>query len=399
MGTSRLAERSIGACRSYLTALPEDVAPELLRADHGMFQLAQARGSADLQWAAPRLIAADLLTRVWHGIYVSAADYHELDAWERHMYGRGLSLPHARLRSSPVGRLPPRGDCRYRVDRLCFRRRRTEDRPERVEGNAIRAHPGRPTCRNATVGGPVRGGWSAEHGRRSRSPERRPCRTPSIVADAAVRSGADLAEAVQGMQRWKGVGQAGWVADQPTRMRRRLGNAGPIHLYRIGLADARLQCMGGDERTEISASTVFGHFTGRHSRVTERSNTTTGRTHRGDCCTKRARVVPAPARSRSCPVHVGIGSSAPSRARGRFQALLRDNPPRSEPIRWWKDVPGVGPVEPAACDWPSPYPVATVLPGRTGRRSVACRSPPRGRDGRQDRARRRERIISAARLP
>jgi hypothetical protein len=46
---------------------------------------------------------------------------------------------------------------------------------------------------------------------------------------------------------------------------------------------------------------------------------------------------------------------------GRFPALLRDIPP-GEPIRWWKDVPGVGPVEPKREDWPSPHPLGLVLP-------------------------------------
>jgi hypothetical protein len=46
----------------------------------------------------------------------------------------------------------------------------------------------------------------------------------------------------------------------------------------------------------------------------------------------------------------------------RFSALLRDNPARAEPIRWWKHVPGVGPVEPEPADWPSPHPVSVVLP-------------------------------------
>lgn len=47
---------------------------------------------------------------------------------------------------------------------------------------------------------------------------------------------------------------------------------------------------------------------------------------------------------------------------GRFTALLRDNPPRDRPIRWWKHMPGKGPVEPGPADWPSPGPSSIVLP-------------------------------------
>jgi len=39
---------------------------------------------------------------------------------------------------------------------------------------------------------------------------------------------------------------------------------------------------------------------------------------------------------------------------GRFRQLLSDNPPRKEPIQWWKHVPGLGAVEPEARDWPTP---------------------------------------------
>ena len=46
----------------------------------------------------------------------------------------------------------------------------------------------------------------------------------------------------------------------------------------------------------------------------------------------------------------------------RFEALLRDNPVRDVPIRWWQDVPGVGPVEPAPADWPSPSPPRAPVP-------------------------------------
>jgi hypothetical protein len=46
----------------------------------------------------------------------------------------------------------------------------------------------------------------------------------------------------------------------------------------------------------------------------------------------------------------------------RFAALLRDNPARDVPIRWWKDVPGSGPVVPRADDWPEPGPPRGGLP-------------------------------------
>jgi hypothetical protein len=60
----------------------------------------------------------------------------------------------------------------------------------------------------------------------------------------------------------------------------------------------------------------------------------------------------------------------------RFSALLRDNPARAEPIRWWKHVSGVGPVKPEPADWPSPHPVSVVLPAGW---DVDVNSPARAR--------------------
>lgn len=46
----------------------------------------------------------------------------------------------------------------------------------------------------------------------------------------------------------------------------------------------------------------------------------------------------------------------------KVRAMFSDHPRRDEPVKWWKNVPGVGAVEPSREDWPSPYPARIILP-------------------------------------
>ena len=46
----------------------------------------------------------------------------------------------------------------------------------------------------------------------------------------------------------------------------------------------------------------------------------------------------------------------------KVRAVIAERPARAEPVRWWKHVPDVGPVEPEAADWPSPEPMRLLLP-------------------------------------
>jgi hypothetical protein len=42
--------------------------------------------------------------------------------------------------------------------------------------------------------------------------------------------------------------------------------------------------------------------------------------------------------------------------------MFGDCPLRPKAIKWWKDVPGRGPVDPKPEDWPLPCPPGLVLP-------------------------------------
>lgn len=51
----------------------------------------------------------------------------------------------------------------------------------------------------------------------------------------------------------------------------------------------------------------------------------------------------------------------------RFATVLANNPPRSEPIRWWKHERDRGPVTPEPFDNPSPEPTAIIMPAAWSR--------------------------------
>jgi hypothetical protein len=47
---------------------------------------------------------------------------------------------------------------------------------------------------------------------------------------------------------------------------------------------------------------------------------------------------------------------------GKARAMFADHPPRDQPVRWWKHIPGKGAVEPSPADWPSAQPIRILLP-------------------------------------
>ena len=347
-----------------LIALPEDVR-ELLRVNHGMFQLAQARGSGITHGRIQRLTDAHLLTRVGDGIYVSAADYHVLDGWERHMIrARAFSASCATAfltgwSAAATWRLPTIGSPPLLPVAL---------EPKKGSGGSKETPYGRilvanlPKHHRWRIGSTkvVSRAWTAlEVARTSPLPD------ALIVADAAVRSGADLAEAVQFMQRWGGVGQAGWVADHANpNAESALETLGRFTCIEFALPMPVCNAWVGDGEPRFRVDGLWPfHWSAFEGDGAIKYD------NRPDA----SRVIAAQNEREWYLRRLGLdfarftwelGRRRRAELAGRFRALLRDNPPRSEAIRWWKDVPGVGPVEPGACDWPSPYPMAIVLPSR-----------------------------------
>jgi hypothetical protein len=76
-----------------LTDLPDDVVA-LLSAGCGFFSAQVAARSAGISSdRLRRLVAADLLTKVWHGCYMATVDHQALSEWGKHgVEARTLSI-------------------------------------------------------------------------------------------------------------------------------------------------------------------------------------------------------------------------------------------------------------------------------------------------------------------
>jgi hypothetical protein len=194
-----------------------------------------------------------------------------------------------------------------------------------------------------------------------------------VVADAAVRNGADLLEAVPFMRRWEGVSQAEWVATHANpNAESALETLGRFTCLEFALPMPACNAWVGDGHPRYRVDGLWPY----HWSAFE-----------GDGAIKydnrpdASQVIAAQNEREWYLRRLGLDFARfrweLARWRRfelaeRFRALLRDNPPRPSPIRWWKDVPGAGPVEPGPGDWPSPYPAAIALP--TGSRPRFARN-------------------------
>jgi hypothetical protein len=200
-----------------------------------------------------------------------------------------------------------------------------------------------------------------------------------VVADAAVRQGVDLDSVLQHMARWKGIHRARWVT-------RHANPAAESALETLG----RFTCMEFDLPMPVCNAWVGS--SGPVYRVDglwpfHWSAYEADGALKYDNRPDASSIVAAQSEREFYLRRLGLdvaryGWDLGFRRRAtlaeRFSALLRDNPARAEPIRWWKHVPGVGPVKPEPADWPSPQPVPFVLPAgwdvdvmRTGHRPRA----------------------------
>jgi Transcriptional regulator, AbiEi antitoxin len=345
-----------------LRAMPDDVRG-LLRTHNGLFRLAEARQAGITHGRVRRLLDAHLLTRVGDGTYVSTAGYRTLDAWELYQVrGRAFSAscPAAFLTgwsAVVMWRLPTVGSPPLLPVAL---RPRKGPGGSKVTpyGRIVLAHlPQHHRWRMGTTRLVSRAWAAVEVGRISPLPE------ALIVADAAKRTGADLAEAVQFMRRWEGVGQAEWVAKHANaNAETALETLGRFICIEFALPMPVCNAWvgGGRPRFRVDGLWPFhwsvfeGDGAIKYDNRPDASRVIAAQNEREWHLRRRgldfARYAWDLARWRRAELA------------GRFQALLRDNPPRSEPIQWWKDVPGVGPVEPEERCWPSPYPSPIVLP-------------------------------------
>lgn len=184
-----------------------------------------------------------------------------------------------------------------------------------------------------------------------------------LVADAAARAGADLAAVVSTFARWRGAHRAAWVVQHADPL-----SESPIETL------GRFTCIEFDLPLPVSNAWIGRD--GPEFRVdglwpwhwaADEGDGATKYDDRPDASAIVRRQTEREWQIRRLGVDVlRYGWDLAYRDRpelaGRIRELLAANPPRDQPMRWWKHVPGVGPVDPTASDWPSPRPGSIVLP-------------------------------------
>ena len=347
---------------TVLTNLP-DVVVALLAKGGGLFTAEAARAEGIDKHRLGRLVDAGLLARVAHGCYAAAADHQRLRPWERHrVEARGFS--HARPGAFLTGWsaaiiwcLPTMGRPPIRPSALW---------PKAPGRGSTTTRGGRllvadlPDEHRWRVGDAmvVSKAWAAvDVGRTA------PVAHALVVADAALRMGANLAGVIPYMTRWPGMRRAKWVVD----------HADPC-------AESALETLGRFACLEALLPLPVSNAWVGHDRPVYRVDGLWPwhwAAHEADGAVKyddrpdASRIVAAQSEREWYLRRLGLdvvryGWTLATSRRGelaaRFGVMLQDNPARDVPIRWWKDVPGSGPVVPGADDWPEPGSPSGGLP-------------------------------------
>ena len=184
-----------------------------------------------------------------------------------------------------------------------------------------------------------------------------------VVADQAKRRGWDLAGVLPCMRRWAGISRAVWVVEQalPT-VESPLETLGRFTFIEYGLPMPVTNAWVGRGRPEWRLDGLLPWH---------------GWGYEGDGAVKydnrddASAIVRAQQEREFQLRRLGLDlvrytwpDVYPSRQplADKLRAMFNEHPVRSGPVKWWKDVPGYGPVEPRQEDWPSVYPSNIVLP-------------------------------------
>lgn len=347
----------------HLTTLPSDVA-ELLRREYGILTTSVARDAGLDPGRLRRLARAGLLVELARGCYADAHRLSDAHEWERHkLNGRAFAIScgsdahligwsaAANLGLWTLGRPP-------HLPTVVRPRAPGRGPSVTVHGRILVADL--PHAHRLWIGrfGMMSVAWTAVDLARTAAVPR-----ALVVADAALREGADMGAALPFMHGWDGISRARWVVQHAD------GNSESV-LETLG----RLTCLEYDLPLPVPNAWVGvdgpekrldGLWPYHHAAFEADGGVKYN--NRPDAVA----VVRAQHERDFYLRRLGLDFArfgAPdvygdrSRLAGRFRALLHDNPPREEPVRWWKEVPGKGPVEPEPEDWPSPLPVGIVLP-------------------------------------
>jgi hypothetical protein len=344
------------------TQLPRDVV-DLLARSYGLITTAEARQAGVHVGRLRRLVDAGLLTQFAHGCYVDATRIKRLDDWALHREkARAFAIScgsdaylvgwsSAVCWRLPTVGLPPalptvvrpsapgRGPSRTAYGRILV----AELPPEHLYGS--------------NRYGLMSQSWTAVDLAR-----RAPLHHALVVADHVARNGGDLSAVAGCMAGWPAAHRSRWVAEHADP-----NSESPLETL------GRFTCIEFDLPMPVSNAWVGRDGPERrvdglwpYHRAASEADGAIKYNNRSDA----AQIVRAQNEREFWLRRLGLDFvrySAPdvygdrTALAGRFSALLRDNP-AGEPIRWWKDVPGVGPVEPKDEDWPSPEPLRLVLP-------------------------------------
>lgn len=337
---------------------------DLLHRGNGVVLVRAARAAGIDESRLRRLVTAGELVRLAEGAYGSARESARLDDWQRFaLKAQAFAMSCAPdtyltgwaatvLRGLPTLGRPPERPVLIRP---------------KADGSAATVSS-RGLVRVATVPiehlrrrGEVRlmsAAWSvADLARATRLPH------ALVVADAAVRAGADVGSVLPHMTGWPGVGRARWVAEHADpAAENALETLGRFTCIEYGLPMIVANAWVGVDGPEKRLDGLWPWH-----RCALEGDGALKYDNRDDA----SRIVWAQSEREFYLRRLGLDFARygwrdvyPSREplAERCRLLLRDNPPRDEPVRWWKHVPGVGPVEPQPEDWPSPHPTAIVLP-------------------------------------
>lgn len=308
------------------------------------------------------LVASGALTRVMPSYFASSTDFERMDPWERFaLRGRAFAGTYDAYLSgwaiAALGALPTLG--------------RPPDRPTAIRpkasdsGSPVRQY-GRLLVANLPVEHRKRSAglrmtspaWAvAEIARTSHLPD------ALVVADAAARKGADLAAAPPHMVRWKGVGKARWIAEHADgNSESPLESLGRFAYYEYDFPLPVANAWVGRNRPEWRVDGLLpwhwwikeGDGAVKYDNRSDASQIVRKQNDREFALNRLGLEVLRYRWDDVYPRRDGLAR--------KISAMFRDHPQRDEPVRWWKEVPGVGPVEPEPEDWPSPYRTRLILP-------------------------------------
>ncbi|WP_166355495.1 type IV toxin-antitoxin system AbiEi family antitoxin domain-containing protein [Phytoactinopolyspora limicola] len=353
--------------RRRLTHLPSAIAT-LIHQCAGLIDIDTARDVGVRPERLHELARARLLVRVAEGVYTSPELLDRLDGWARHdLLARAFVVslgPGAYLTewsavaawqlptlgpppSEPVavrprsgGRSRGRGSKiaaygRVRTHRLPAEHRRLHGRTRLVSQEWAAATVGVTSALPAAL----------------------------VVADAVARRGGDITSATNDMTRWPGVTRARWVAEHADPLAESpVETLGRFAAIAGGLPRPVSNAWVGVDGPEHRVDGLWPfHFAAYEADGALKYN------NRPDAAVIVTREKEREWRLRRLGLDLarydfGMAAFQRDELSARFRRLLQDNPARVTPIRWWKHVPGVGPVEPGPTDWPSPLPTTVALP-------------------------------------